>query len=98
MQRDISARPAKDRNGKAGRFAVGAGFKAPPYGQRIEHQHAPLHLQQALDQALGREGLATALLAENGNVGIEGFVGDRMRLDPAHHVGSLLHSKRLCQF
>ena len=47
-------RAAKDGDREAGGFAVRARFQAPPYGKRIEHQDAALHLQEALDAYSGR--------------------------------------------
>ena len=71
-------RAAKDGERKTGRFAVRAGLKALPDGEGIEDQHVALHLQEAFDQALGRKGLAPAFLAENGDIGIERRIGDRV--------------------
>jgi len=36
-------------------------------------------MQEAFDQPLGGEGLASAFLAENGDVGVKRGVGDAMR-------------------
>jgi len=73
--RNIGLWPAKHLDRKAGRLAVDRSFQSPPHRQRIEHDDAAVHLQQALDDALGGEGLAAPLLAENGNVGIERGIG-----------------------
>src|SRR3954453_13084700 len=78
MQRDIGMRAAEYRNGKAWGFTIGGGFQAPPYGKRIEHQNAPLHMQETFNNAFSGIGLAPALLGDNGDVRIKCGVGDRM--------------------
>jgi hypothetical protein len=51
---------------------------------RVKSKDAALHLQEPLDKSLGDIGLAPALLAENGNVGVKRGVRNGMGFKLGH--------------
>ena len=63
--------------------------------QRVEHHDAPVHVEQTFDDALGGVGLTPALLAENGNIRLQGRIGDRMSRHAASRCAAKPISRRL---